>query len=219
MRATHSRALWIFSSLAFATPALAGHNEVMMGGSSRALRSSSADALTAAGMDGLSMAYARDLDLEVIPKLRLWGEAGYTTGEAKGMMFDMITTHVDMFGVTVGGRARYSVHRHVALSARVDLGSARTALSLTDGGGRKASATGWSSIAAAATALDLLPVELPRFVLGVRFELGYVAARGVELTPRRQTTGDTLMLPVSQSSFGKLDLSGPYFGFSLISQF
>ncbi|MDB4953995.1 MAG: hypothetical protein JWO36_1564 [Myxococcales bacterium] len=213
------RAPLVLALVSLTTPALAGRNEITVGGGERALRSSSADAVTPDSMSGSSLSYARALDIDVIPQLTLWAEGSFVGGSAKGLMFQSITTDLATTVFMAGGRARYTLHQYIAVSARVDLGSARTSLSLEDSSGRKASATGWSSIAAAATALDLLPIDLPQFALGVRLELGYVAARGVELTPKRETTGDTLMLPVSQSSFGKLDLSGPYFGISVISQF
>jgi hypothetical protein len=205
--------------LSLATPAFAGHNEVTLGSSNRALRSSSADALTDQGMSGVTATYARDLDIDVIPRLALWVEGGLTTGNATGTLFQTVKTEFENTAFTGGGRARYLVHRLLAVSARIDLGSARTSLTLEDSNGRKAHATGWSSVAAAATAVDLIPIDLPQLKLGVRLELGYVAARGVELAPKRETSGDTLMLPVAQSSFGKLDLSGPYLGVSMISQF
>jgi hypothetical protein len=192
---------------------------VTIGSSTRALRSSSADALTADGLATGLLTYSRALTFSPLPALALWAEGGFSWGSVKGTMFQTMSTDVANTGYTIGGRARYVPYRLVALSGRVDLGTARTSLSITDGSGRRASDSGWSTIAVAATAVDLLALNRPEFGFGLRFELGYVAARGVELSPKLAGSGGDLKLPTMQASIGHLDLSGPYFSIALMSQF
>ena len=74
-------------------------------------------------------------------------------------------------------------------------------------------------MAQASAALDLFAVARPPFGFGVRAEFGYVAAQAIGLTARRDTSGDALMLPVSEVPLGGLDLSGPAFTLSFVGQF
>src|SRR5215468_449616 len=89
----------------------ANRDEVSLGATARALRSSSANALTGANLSGGSLGIARDLGHDVgislLPDLSLWLEAGLATGTARGTMFQSLSTTIDAIDVTAGVAARY----------------------------------------------------------------------------------------------------------------
>jgi hypothetical protein len=197
------------------------HDELWIGGGARALRSPSANALTADNLAGTSFGYGRDLGLAVLPNLAVWVDAGMTTGSADGTMFQSLSTEISTIGLTGGLRARYQVHRLVAASAHFALGAQRARISLNDHAGTSASDHGWGAMAQASAALDLFAVARPPFGIGVRAELGYVAAQAISLTARRSGGGgdDVLTLPMDERALGGLDLSGPAFAISVVGQF
>ncbi|TMQ17581.1 MAG: hypothetical protein E6J91_09845 [Deltaproteobacteria bacterium] len=197
-------------------------NELSFGGTARALRSSSANALTADNLAGITLGAARDLgilDGGPLPGLSLWAEAGLAATSADGTMFQSLSTSIGQLGLTGGVAARYQLHRMVAASARLALGAQRANVSISDPTGASASDHGWGAMAQAGAALDLVVSTAHQFGLGVRLELGYVAARGIALTPRRSHPDDTLALPMTELPLGRLDLSGPTLSLSVLGQF
>jgi hypothetical protein len=223
---TPTAAAFVIAPILLAIAASAAHadpnpnpNELWLGGGSRALRTPSANALTAENLVGASLGVARDLGLAVSPDLALWAEAGMTTGSARGTMFQTIDTRLDALGFTAGLRVRYALHRLIAASARVELGAQRARVELDDRAGAPVSDQAWGTMASACAALDLFAVSRPPFGFGVRAELGYVMAQAIELTPRGASGDDTLQLPMTEASLGSLDLSGPTFTVSLVGQF
>jgi hypothetical protein len=193
-------------------------DELWIGGGGRALRSSSANALTDHNLSGSSFGYARDLGLAVRPDLAVWAEAGLTTGSADGTMFQTLSTEISTLGLTGGLRARYQLHRLIAASARLSLGAQRARVAISSGSG-SASDHGWGATASAGAALDLFAVARPPFGFGVRAELGYVVGQAIGLTARRDSPDDVLMLAMDEVALGGLDLSGPTFAISLVGQF
>lgn len=207
------------AATATAAHADTNHDELWIGGGTRALRSASANALTGDNLSGSSFGYARDLGLAVLPGLAIWAEAGVAMGGADGTMFQTLSTEISTVGLTGGVRARYRLHRLIAASARVALGAQRARVAIADNAGGSASDHGWGTQASAGAALDLFATARPPFGLGVRAELGYVVAQAIGLTARRDTPGDVLMLPAEEAALGQLDLSGPTFTVSLVGQF
>jgi len=205
----------IFCVVLLAAPAArADGNELAIGGGSRALRSASADAVTADSLGMGSLGYAHALDIGPVPRLALWAEAGFDWGSATGTMFQTHATKVSTEVVVVGLRAHYTLHRLIDATARVDLGTARTALSLDN-----ASDSGWGAVAEGALGVDLFASRSPTFGIGLRTELGYTATSAVAITPHTDQPSDTLKLQMIESSIGHLDLSGPWFGISVIGTF
>jgi hypothetical protein len=125
-----------------------------------------------------------------------------------------MATDVGNVAFTVGGRARYKPYDHLALSARVDLGTARTSLTLSEGD-YTASDSGWGALVTAGVGVDLLAASW----FGIRFELDYTRVTGASLSPHQAGDDSTLKLPMSDAAFGHLDLSGPAFHMSFVSQF
>jgi hypothetical protein len=195
-------------------------HELSLGSSTRALRSSSANAVTADSLGGGSVGYAHALDLDIFPRLALWLEGSFGWGGVDGVMFQTLTTEVDAIAFTAGGRARYTLHRNVHASARLELGTARARLAIRDDQGHTATDKGWGVTSSAGLGLELLAVARPRFSLGLRAELGYVATSAVSLvaTPEGERN-NTLQLEMTAAGLGSLDLSGPAFGASVVSQF
>ena len=182
-------------------------NELSIGSTNRALRSSSADAVTGDSYVGGQLAFAHELRLGA-PDVQVAVTGALVWGGAGGTLFDM-TTELGQSAYLVGLRARYALVPHLAAGATVQVGAAHTSLSLTDAMDRTVSDHGWGGIAQGALGLDLLAVDGDRFKLGMRIELGYVAAAGVGLAGRSARPDDgTLRLQMTQASLGSLDLSG-----------
>jgi len=193
-------------------------NELSIGSSNRALRSSSADAVTGDSLTGGQLGFAHQLHVD-LPDVAVWVTGSLWWGGAKGTMLDL-ATDLGQSAYLVGGRARYAILPHLAACAGVQVGLAHTSLALTDSMDRRVSDTGWGGIAQGALGLDLLAVDQPRFSLGVRLELGYVAAGSVALAGKASHPDDgTLRLQEMQAGLGRLDLSGPYAGVSVMSDF
>ncbi|MGE0869882.1 MAG: hypothetical protein AB7P03_15055 [Kofleriaceae bacterium] len=213
-------ALVVLAVIGVSGDAHAERNELGLGPSLRALRTDSANALTDQSFAGPAVSYARELGLELVPRLQLFAAAGIAGGGVDGEMFQSMATHVRQLSFTVGGRARYALHRLVAATARVDVGAARTSLEL-DMVGRTASDHGWGAITTAALGCELVS-RMPRHAsiqLGIRLELGYVATTAVSLTPRVANGDDTIELPAMESPIGQLSLSGPSFDLVVFSRF
>ena len=203
---------------AAASSAYAGNNEVTSGSYNRALRTSSANAVTDETLGGGQLGVARSLRLDLYPKLEVWATAGFIWGSAEGTLFQTMTTEIDSYGFTLGGRARYALHRHVHLSGRLDLGPSHQSLTI-HGNGHTVSDGAWGATVTAAVGLDLMIVAYPRFAFGFRFDLGYVMANGVVLSPHEEGDSTKIELDAKQASIGKLDLGGKFFAFSVLSQF
>lgn len=199
----------------------AGDNELSMGSGTRALRADSANALTEDGLGGGGVAYARRLPLAVAPGLELWATGSAWWASAEGTMFQTLATTIDVQQYAVGARARYALwRRHVVGSARLDLGLAENTVGLRDGAGHTAGDSGWGALATGALGLELLAIAHPRFSVGMRFELGYVAATATELIAKSdQPDDDTLQLDRMQASLGHLDLGGRFFAMTLVAGF
>lgn len=202
------------------TLAHAGENEVSVGMFDRALRTSSANAITSDSLAGGTLGYARSLGIATLPGLALRVEGNFDWGAVDGVMFQVLGTELHTLGFTVGARAVYELVPHVVASARLDLGAARAALAIRDDAGHSARADGWGAVTEAALALDLYALYRPRLTLGFRFELGYVAATTIGMTPNPESaSADTLQLQMMAASLGGLNLSGPVFSGSFVSQF
>jgi hypothetical protein len=192
--------------------------ELSVGSSDRALRSSSADAVTGDSLTGGQLGLAHQLHID-LPGFTVSATMGLWWGSAKGTLFDL-ATDLGQSAYLVGGRARYAVVPHIAASAGVQVGLAHTSLALTDAMDRKVADSAWGGIAEGALGVDLLAIDTPRFSLGMRIELGYVAAAAVTLAGKQARPDDgTLHLEMTQASLGRLDLSGPYAGVSVMSAF
>ena len=196
----------------------AGNNEVTVGSHTRSLRTSSANAVTDDNLAGAQLQYGRRLALDVVPRLEVWMTATYLAGNLTGTPFRSMATAVRTDDFLIGGRARYFVLSHLAATAHVAAGAARTSLSLSSGADEVKDA-GWGSIADAAVGLDLLLVSRPRFTCGLRLDLGYLATSGVALAPAAEKDSDMLQLTTAQASIGQLDLSGRYVAFTFLAQF
>lgn len=193
------------------------NNEVSIGSSNRSLRADSANAITPANLDSFELAYARRLDLELVPRLELWAAGHYGYGGLDGNLFTM-ATRADSHVFTVGGRARYFVVSRLAATARLDVGTARTSL-LIEGREGDVSDAGWGGVLGGAVGVDLVVVAKRHFSCGVRFDLGYVAMTGVALAPAAASDPDRLEIATEQASIGHLDLGGRYASVTLLAQF
>jgi hypothetical protein len=204
--------------LLLTTTAHAGNNELTITETTRALRTSSANAVTADSLFGGELTYSRRIAL--MPKLELWAQGTFGWGVADGTMFQTLTTELDTLAFTIGGRARYALHHRFDASARLDIGAARAALSIADEMGHSASDHGWGAITSAALGIDCYVFHGERYTFAFRFELGAVATSSIPLTARPDSgSEDTLQLEMTAASLGSLNLSGPAFAASIVGQF
>ena len=220
MRATIAPiALLLMTAAAAPARAEGNRHELWIGGSARALRSPSANALTDSNLGGTSLGYAHDLGIGLVPGSAIWLEAGLVTGAADGTMFQQLATEIATLDLTAGLRARYALHRLITASARIDLGAQRIRLDIDDHAGTSASDHSWGPIASAGAALDVFAKASAPFGFGVRIEVGYVLAPGVALDPHRRVPDDMILLPMQDFNIGKLDVGGPSFAASFVGQF
>jgi hypothetical protein len=212
------RAIVLFLLSAAATAHADGH-EMWIGESARALRTSSANALTDDGLFGGSAGYAYLIGRDIVPHLELWAHGAIGGGTATGEMFQTLDTEIHAFQMTVGGGVRYELHPRVAALARLDVGTLRAAVAIRDDAGHSACDHGWGAMTSAGVGLDLYAIRRPRFSLGLRFELSAVATSSIPLTATPDSAdGDTLQLDMTAAPLGSLNLSGPSFAFSLVGQ-
>jgi hypothetical protein len=206
-------------ALCAAPTARADHNELSAGFGTRALRSSSADAVTADSLGTGGLAYARELGIVAVPGLELWAEAGLDWGRASGTMFQTVSTQVGSDALVVGARARHALHELVRATARLDVRATRASLSLDDGSGHTASDAGWGGVVQGALGLELFATRSRAFAFGLRAELGYAVTSSVALSPHPDSHDDTLKLQMTDASIGHLDLGGPSFTLALVGGF
>lgn len=208
-------------SLLVTSTTYASNNEVELGSTTRAMRSSSADALTGDSLVGGGIDIGRRLVIDLPRRFSLWSDAGVTWSGATGEMFSVLATDLFDTTLTAGLHLRYTPVRNLAVSAGVAIGAQHAELSITDSMGHVASDAAWGAVARASIKLDLLAVDFTRFACGVRIELGYLASQGIALVPTEQRTddADTLHIPMSEASLGHLDLGGAFIHVGLVSQF
>lgn len=206
--------------LLFTATAHAQDNEITVTESARALRTSSANALSDEGLVGGSIAYARRLPVAADP-LELWAYASFDFGFLDGTMFQTLSTDVSTLGGTAGVRARYDLWRErVIASARVELGMIRAALEIEDEVGHALRDHGWGATSGVAAGLDLVAVRGSAFSLALRFELGASATSSIPFVATPADTSDNMLeLEMTATSLGSLNLSGPWFAASLVGQF
>lgn len=204
----------------FTSVAVAGNHEVTWGVSTRALRTSSANAVTKDSLGGGAVGYAHVLPIELVPGLELWAAGNLSWGGADGTLFQTLTTDLDTLAITAGAHARYELYSHIVANARIDLGAAHTSLAIRDGAGHTASDAGWSAVTEGAVGLDLYALYWPRLSLGLRVELGYIATTNTPFTATPESDSeDMLELEMSPASLGSINLSGPVFAASVVGQF
>ncbi len=210
-------ALLLSTSAAAAEPA----HVITYGGTVRALRTDSANALTEDSLAGGQLGYERALRLSLVPNLSLWATGTFGWGFADGTMFQTLTTDISSYTFAVGGRARYPLFYWLHGTASIDLGTSRSAVGLRDDAGHTAADSGWGAVTQGKLGLEILLARArSRFKLGIRLELGYVAASPISLTATPESGADgTLQLEMDASSLGSLNLSGKVFAASLSGQF
>ncbi len=219
MRKILAAALLTSASIAHAgTP---GTHEVSFGSKTRALRTSSANALTDESLIGGGVGYEHALGFQLIPDLALWATATIGGASADGTLFQTMSTDVDSFDLGVGARARYPLRgQWLRATARLAVGAARTSVELHDDG-HTAGDSAWGPTLEGGLGIELATSRPgARISVGLRLEVGYVAAAPVSLTATPSSgSGGTLQLDMSPSSLGRLNMSGGVFAFSLLTDF
>ncbi|HEY0252204.1 MAG TPA: hypothetical protein VGC41_11800 [Kofleriaceae bacterium] len=183
--------------------------------------SDSADAITAKSLAGGGFGYGHTLAVEMPFGLALWADANASFYETTGQMFQSLATDLDAQLLTVGLHVTYHLWRPFSVSAGVGFGAEHADLQLTDSMSHVASDGAWGAVGRASVRLDMIGHLRGSLAMGFRGEFGYLATQAVGLTPvrSRDGDGDTLYLPMQESSIGRLDLGGPYFAFTFVTQF
>ena len=195
-------------------------NEITITESVRALRTSSANAITDDSLVGGSLGYARELPMQIGP-FSLWAHASFDWAVAEGTMFQTLTTDLYTLGGSAGVRARYNLWRErIIASARAELGFVRATLEIHDEADHTARDSGWGATTAIGAGIDLVAIRSRRFTMAFRTELAAVATSSIPLsaTPARDDS-DMLQLEMTAASLGSLNLSGPVFAVSFVGQF
>ena len=197
------------------------NHEAMFGSHIRALRTSSANALTDDSLTGPVFGYGYRLPIDLVRKLELWATGMIAGAGATGEMFQTLSTHMWNVQLTGGVRGRYDLWRgRVVANARLDLGAQRLSMSLEDMAGHEAHDTAWGALSTAAIGVELNPLVLRTFGLGLRAEFGYVLAQAIGLTAKSDgAPEDTIELDRMAASIGHLDTSGRLFSFTLQGRF
>lgn len=193
--------------------------EISIGSNFRALHSPSANALTGENLGGGGFGYGHTLAVELPFGLGAWVDANAQFFGVTGTTFQSLASNIEAQLVTAGLHVRYQPWHFLGINAGVGVGAEHVDLTLVDSMAHTADDGNWGAVGRANLTIDLVGGKRAKF--GVRGELGYLAAQGVALTPKRERDGDsdTLYLPMMEASLGHLDLSGVYGGFTLFSQF
>jgi len=209
------------SSFAIST-ANANPYELSIGGSTRALRSTSADAVTADSLDGGVATVARALPISPLPDLEISAEAGVRWGSAHGTMFQTMETTLDQIDLTLGARARYALLSHFAATAHAAFGPARTALELDEATATaqlSAKGSSWSAMVEAGAGIEAMANPRTFLECGARFEVSYIEARPAAITFDSGSGDASLQINRMTSSLGHLDASGPLASLVLWARF
>ena len=211
----------VLALLLLSATAHAGNNELAYTSSTRALRTDSANAVTADSLFGGAFTYARRIDPFAARGFEMWANGTFGWGVADGEMFQTITTELDTLAMTVGAQLRYHLTpRRFVASGRLDVGTSRASLAIHDDMGHTASDHGWGAISSVAVGIDCYAFAGQRYGLSFRAELSAVATSSIPLTATPESSGDdTLHLEMTAASLGTLNLSGPAFGISAVLQF
>ena len=166
---------------ALTATAHAGNNELSIGSTIRALRTDLGECGHRRQPASAVSSATRTTSTSRFSGLALWATGGLRWGGAKGTMFQTLATDVSHDAATSSAAARATqLHPALDATAHLELGVARAALALRDDDVTRASATpAGARIAEGAVGIDLLAVQQPSFALGLRLELGYVAAAPV----------------------------------------
>ncbi|MBA3503138.1 MAG: hypothetical protein H0T65_22450, partial [Deltaproteobacteria bacterium] len=195
-------------------------HEATLGSQIRALRTPSANALTGDSLVGPMLGYAHRLPWR-FGKLDLWGTSNLARGFVDGEMFQTLSTHVSSVQAAVGVRALYPAWRDIVLAtARIDGGVQRVSVALADEADHSASDSGWGATSTAALGVELAPLWVDAFAIGIRAELGYVVTSSIDLDARSEgAPEDTIELDRMAASLGHLDLGGRYFSLTILGRF
>lgn len=209
----------VFSAALVGAPgrAQADRYDLSLGSSTRRMTSSSVDALSDGSMVAFSMTAAMALNGVRVPFVdRVYLDGTFEAGAMNGTSFQTLDTHTSLISTALGARlgrdlsARWSVH------GRASLGLARVGVTLSDSfmGGPTLGDAGWTGTAYVGAVSDYLVAERrgsqsASFGLGLRVELGYLAAlpKQLDARPDVDRPDGAILIPETAASLGDLDLS------------
>ena len=167
------------------------------------------------------------LDVDA-PLRRTFGVAAFgrfAYGMVDDQIFGALDTSLDQYMFTAGLRGDVPLRWRFSLVGQVELGLARTGLTIVEGQGTGAMTTPvddheWHAIGAVSAGTEFAIVDHPAFKLGLGFHLGYTLASPIELRAYPgDRPDDSITIPTMFAAIGDLDTRGVTFSGGLRGEF
>jgi hypothetical protein len=149
----------------------------------------------------------------------------FAYGMVDDQIFGSLDTSLDQYMFTAGLRGDAPIWWRFSLVGQVELGMARTGLTVTEGQGTGAMTTPvddheWHAIGAVSLGSELAIVDHPAFKLGLGFHVGYTVASPIELHAYPgDRPDDSITIPTMFAAIGDLDTRGVTFSGGLRGEF
>jgi hypothetical protein len=208
-----NRSAFLLSTLALIAAAAPAHADDWQVGIGTSLRHHGSPSLDPLAADDSHSAFAigggRRLPGLDVAGFQLGADLQLEVGSIDGVTFQRIDTHTGLITGLAGARAERRLSRRWSALARVALGVTRVNVELRDAG----SATGladrrWAGTAYLGGGIDLAVLGADRDRgLGLRAEVGYLAATPVDLHARASGGTPPNPIPAQETDLGRLDVS------------
>jgi hypothetical protein len=192
--------------------------ELSLGSAARIMPSDSVDALTEDQLTLFSMTGALAIDRIQVPFFNRFSiEGTFEAGGMSGTTFQALETNTSVFLWALGARLSRDLSERLSIHGRANLGIARVGLTISDQimDSPILGDTSYTGTAYLGAASDFLLATRRRagghrFALGLRAEVGYLAALPTDLHARPDDSGrdeGTIVIPETAASLGTLNLS------------
>lgn len=205
--------------------------DLSIGSAVRWTHTSSADALSSDDSFGFfSINGGYHLDRIRLPGFELILDGTIERGALSGTTFRRLRSDVSLWSFQVGARARRELASRLSVFGRATLGLQRATVELSDDFvyGRAMKNKGSAGTVYLGVGAEVLPFRKPHrdgdrrtVSVGLRFEVGYLAASSFEVRAHPDDDGDpdAIRIPSTVSSLGQLNLSSLAFRFGLVGRF
>ena len=149
----------------------------------------------------------------------------FAYGMVDDQIFGSLDTSLDQYMFTAGLRGDAPIWWRFSLVGQVELGMARTGLTVTEGLGTGAMSTPvddheWHAIGAVSLGSEFAIVDHHAFKLGLGFHVGYTVASPIELHAYSgDRPDDSITIPTMFAAIGDLDTRGVTFSGGLRGEF
>lgn len=166
-----------------------------------------------------------DVDAPLRRTLGIAAFGRFAFGAVKDEIFGALDTSLSQYMFTGGLRGDVPLRWRFSLVGQVELGMARTGLTVTEGTSTGAMTTPvddheWHAIGAVSAGTELALVDHRAFKLGLGFHLGYTLATPIELHAYPgDRPDDSITIPTMFAAIGDLDTRGVTFSGGLRGEF